>query len=148
MKNQTVLPLRTAACVFIPSGPDTFVAVSRRNDDTQWGIPGGKVDPGESCVASAARECFEEVGLYLKPSMLIPVYAGFCPGPGPQDSFWVTSFVYVGELPTPLKLKLELGLSARDATAADLTDPAQCPFADYNTRALAALRVMQGQPAA
>lgn len=41
------------------------LAVARRNDPNQWGMPGGKVDPNETEEEAAVRECFEETGLRI-----------------------------------------------------------------------------------
>lgn len=53
-----------AACCFIqrPSD-DKILAVSRKYDKNQFGLPGGKVEPHESIEAAAKRELFEECGL-------------------------------------------------------------------------------------
>lgn len=36
-----------------------------------WSIPGGVVEPGESCEKGAAREVFEETGIVCRPTRLI-----------------------------------------------------------------------------
>lgn len=55
------------------------LAVSRKSDPSKFGLPGGKVDPGETLLEALAREVLEETGLtlYGKP---VPVYVALCRG--------------------------------------------------------------------
>jgi ADP-ribose pyrophosphatase YjhB (NUDIX family) len=38
-----------------------------------WELPGGSVDPGESLKEGAVRELFEESGIMIRPSGLLPL---------------------------------------------------------------------------
>lgn len=69
-----------AACVLIRRG-GKVLAVSRKDDMTAMGIPGGKVDPEdgapgmiETLATAAARELREETGLSVPPNRLRFVY--------------------------------------------------------------------------
>jgi 8-oxo-dGTP pyrophosphatase MutT (NUDIX family) len=47
-----------------------------RNDPRHpgtWGLPGGKVDPGESLLAAMTRECEEELGSMPSHQRVIPI---------------------------------------------------------------------------
>lgn len=52
-----------AACVLSRDSQGRILAVSRKNDRTKVGLPGGKVDLGETDEQCAARELMEETGL-------------------------------------------------------------------------------------
>ena len=54
------------------------LSVSRKNDHTKKGLAGGKVDPGETFMQAAVRECFEETG--LETFCLIPIFSRMEPG--------------------------------------------------------------------
>jgi len=43
----------------------------RQPEAGHWGLPGGKVDPGEPTRATAAREIAEELGLTITPGRLL-----------------------------------------------------------------------------
>lgn len=142
--------MKPAVCLLLPLGlyPPSplcalakYLAVSRRNDPTNFGLPGGKEDPGESNLQAVVREVFEEVGLVIRPDELAPVYSGVCPGKGPDDTYWVTTYLWK-RAPGPLdqQLKLEPGLVSDWRTEAQLTDPRMSPFAAYNVAVFNAYR--------
>ena len=54
---------------------DDRVLLQRRDDNRQWGLPGGSVEPGESVRTAVIREVLEETGLDVEPLRLIGVYS-------------------------------------------------------------------------
>ncbi len=52
-----------AACCLIMADDGKVLAVSRKNNPSDFGLPGGKVDDGEDPETAAARELQEETGL-------------------------------------------------------------------------------------
>ena len=56
-------------------GPDETILLEKRRDCGWWGLPGGKVEPGESLVDAAVREVLEETGLTVEVTHLIGVYS-------------------------------------------------------------------------
>lgn len=62
-----------ASCVVILRD-GAVLAVSRKHDHSQYGLPGGKVERGESPEATAIRELEEETGYSGSPAQLQLVY--------------------------------------------------------------------------
>jgi mutator protein MutT len=70
--------VKESACVLIFNEEGKILGVSRKDDPTAFGLPGGKLDPGETHEQAAVRECREETGLEV--SNLRPVFRRLCEG--------------------------------------------------------------------
>ena len=55
---------KTAVCVLLEKD-GKFLSVSRKNDPTDFGLPGGKLGFGETLIQCAVREAKEETGYDL-----------------------------------------------------------------------------------
>lgn len=62
-------PLPRLAALAVVLWHDQVLLVRRRNppDAGLWGFPGGRVEPGETALAAAARELCEETGITATP---------------------------------------------------------------------------------
>jgi len=63
----------TAVAVVVIGDDGSILVTARHNDFTNFGLPGGKIEPGETARNAAIRECFEETGIQV--TSLVPVYA-------------------------------------------------------------------------
>jgi len=52
------------------------ILLERRSDNGLWGLPGGRVEPGESLLQTALREAKEETGLTIVVIRPLGVYSG------------------------------------------------------------------------
>lgn len=109
-----------------------ILGVSRKHDTSQWGIPGGKAEEGETPAMAAARECWEETGLIVEG--LRHIYEGDC-GPGSDGkSFYVHSYLVDKFHGSPKQMgEGKVGWITEQELLSG-------PFADYNSRLLTALK--------
>ncbi|MDX1992359.1 MAG: NUDIX domain-containing protein [bacterium] len=50
------------------------ILLTRRTDNGQWCLPGGRMDAGESAPECCAREVYEETGLHIEVGRLVGIY--------------------------------------------------------------------------
>lgn len=107
-----------------------YLAVSRRNDPTNWGLLGGKVDQGETPAEAIVREVFEESGFHISLKDIgSPLFTSVCEG---DVTFQVTTFGFFEDAPLLVDLYPEAGLTLAYVDATTLTNEATSPFASYN----------------
>lgn len=70
------------AGVMIIIKDDLVLGVSRRNDKTKFGLPGGKVEMGETPKQAAIRETFEETGVHVDKCVYLYERVEPCRKPG------------------------------------------------------------------
>ena len=86
---------KNKAAMVLAFNQGKVLAVSRKNDKTKMGLVGGKVDPEESFLEAAIRECYEETG--LEAFCPIPIFSRM--EPGDVDFFAVVFLVqWKGEI--------------------------------------------------
>jgi 8-oxo-dGTP pyrophosphatase MutT (NUDIX family) len=112
---------KQAACCLVLADDGKVLAVSRRDDPNAWGMPGGKVDPGEEPMEAAARELKEETG--LDATRLHQVFVK-------QDADGFVTYTFACEVEGQINTE-ESGV-IRWVHPSVLTDPTVSPFTDYN----------------
>ena len=53
------------------------ILLEQRSDNHMWGLPGGRIEAGESITQAAVREALEETGLTIEITRLLGVYSEF-----------------------------------------------------------------------
>ncbi len=65
-----------AAGVLVRDREAGTVLLQLRGDDATWGLPGGRLEPGESLEQAARRELLEETGLTAGDLTRVDVFSG------------------------------------------------------------------------
>jgi len=64
----------SAGIFFYASNTQRFLYLLRNDkNSSNWGIPGGKVEDGETLFEGIERECMEEIAYFPKDAKLIPI---------------------------------------------------------------------------
>lgn len=107
-------PILRATSGVILRDPSGRVLLIRRAQEDTWAIPGGGVEPGESWVDAAVRECREETGWEATIDGLLGVYSD----PGTQTHRYpggsVRQFVGVVFLATAVRRGAPVGEEATE----------------------------------
>lgn len=129
------MTIKEAACVYIENSKGQVVLVNRRSDPNSFGLPGGKVDPGETSLEAAVREVFEETGLKLNPDDLLLLHKAVCKG---EVDFM--TYCYFLMLPPTLTIPggIEEGINAFFGDPQLLIESS--PFKEYNSQLLEHLK--------
>lgn len=90
-ENQAADPI-----VIAGSGSDRRVLLIRRDDNFEWAIPGGMVDPGEAAPTTLTRELYEETGVDLSDRSPKILFRGYVDDWRATDWSWVctTAAIY------------------------------------------------------
>lgn len=67
---------KSTVCIIVINVDGDVLLVSRKNNDSDFGFPGGKVEHGETLLEAAARELLEETGIVVNPMDLLQIYRG------------------------------------------------------------------------
>ncbi len=129
----TMTEIKQAVVALIPDANGLFLAVPRRNRPDFIGLPGGKVDPGETLEEAIRRETLEETNIELGEIELIfqdvekgeVDFKSYC--------FYAKTYKILGELKgdtgQPVWVKKE-----------DLTSPKTGAFPNYNAKVFSTLQ--------
>jgi 8-oxo-dGTP pyrophosphatase MutT (NUDIX family) len=64
----------SAGVFFYASSTDRFLYLLRTDvKNVSWGIPGGRVEDGETLLEGIMRECEEEIGIFPVGAKLVPI---------------------------------------------------------------------------
>jgi ADP-ribose pyrophosphatase YjhB (NUDIX family) len=117
-----------------------WILLEKRSDCGLWGLPGGRIEAGESVREAAVREVKEETGLNIEITQLLGVYSE-------PDEFRIVTFLDNGDVVQLVDIILEAKIISGelepssesealqffnpDALLPDIVPPARTPLHDF-----------------
>lgn len=93
---------------------ESRILLEKRSDCGMWGLPGGRIEPGESITDAAVREMLEETGFQVKITRLLGVYSG------PEDRIVTFSDNVVQVVDILLEAEIISGILSRSFESLEL----------------------------
>ena len=118
-----------------------WILLEKRSDCGLWGLPGGRIEPGESVITAAEREVKEETGFDIKVTRLIGIYS--------EPEVRIVTFLDNGDVVHVIDIILEAQINSGELTcsqeseelrffpknslpsAINIAPPARAPIDDY-----------------
>lgn len=121
--------MKQAVCLLIEKD-GRYLGVGRPYDHETFGLPGGKVDPGETPIKAAVRELEEETNLKTTEDCLTEVFKEVCESDIQQDAPEYETITYSVSYWTGDPEQGDAGL-VKWLTKEELMSG---PFGDYNQK--------------
>lgn len=132
--------MKTAVCLFVHKN-DKVLVVTRKSNQNEYGLIGGKVDDNESFKEALIRETFEETGLIIEEKDLIFLYKGICNNDNNSEHFLTITF-YLKEPIQKEPIQKETGVIPKWVDINDLFE--KSPFRDYNLKVYSSYKNIKG----
>jgi 8-oxo-dGTP pyrophosphatase MutT (NUDIX family) len=132
------MPYPQAVCLLVLHPNGSVLATSRRNQPSLWGLPGGKVDPGETPLQAIIRESYEETSLTIDSTQLTLCFSSNC-GPGADGKIFTThTYLFTGNTANLHPIAREPGI---DVSWQPINSLLTGPFSAYNTTLFSSLNI-------
>lgn len=129
--------MKQASVMLIVNSEGLILGVSRRNDSTKFGLPGGKLEPSETAMEAGIRETVEETG--IKVNSCVEIYKRMEPA-GSTDGFPFYTYCFYATDWEGTPTDSDEGV-VRWLKSSDLTGDTGA-FAEYNRNTLAKFKEM------
>jgi 8-oxo-dGTP diphosphatase len=124
------------AAVMLVVRDGLILAVSRKDDKTKFGLPGGKTSEGELPQQTAIRETLEETGIEVHGGMFIFKREEPAPIEG-GEPFYAFAFYATNWLGEPKSVE---GTEVKWLTVKELTSKETGAFPEYNAKTIEAFK--------
>lgn len=91
--------MKRAVCL-LNINKNGILVVSRKEEISKFGMPGGKVEDNETILEAIIRETFEETGVILDSNNLIPIFEEYA---DKNKIYWTTVFLSFKENINPIQ---------------------------------------------